>query len=333
MEPIKIIVKDSSAVVFNSVDLASGVRGLMCKFSFNAPWKNLIKNVTFRAGTQTKTILNIKDNEVEVPINILEEVGSLLEVGIEGFSTSGRLIITTLYATIGRIKQGAEVDDIEDVPEVWQQIYELAEEAKALALQANGIGSTYELVNAPKGSLFSIKEDELRIMCPYDTEWVFQQPGNGANKNNYYIGLKIFAPNNSIYSFKESLDEEIIDDTMYYFENNDFAGIDENDRKFSLVWLPVAQFNENTQIWNYYGKLSSKEKYIGWYYTVEWYNANGLKVASNSIRINLSNENCHTNNKPYYMGQININQLTQTANDVLILYGGSATENIQLKEE
>lgn len=332
MEPINIIVQDSSATVFNSVDLVSGVRGLMCKFSFNTPWKNLIKNVTFKTKTQTRTIIDIRDNQVAVPTSILDEVGSLLEVGIEGFTTSGQLKIATFYAVIGRIRQGAETDDVEDVPEVWQQIYELAEEAKTLALQANGLGTSYELVSAPKGTLFSIKEDELRIMCPKDTKWTFQQSGEGADKNCYYIGIKIFAPSSSIYGFKEDLSEIIMDDTMYYFENNDFAGIDDYGRKYSLVWLPVARFDESTQTWSYYGATSSTKKYTGWYYSVEWYNAQEFKVSTHSIRINLSNEECHNNIEPYYMGQININKLVSDDNDCLILYGGSATDNISLKE-
>jgi hypothetical protein len=33
---------------------------------------------------------------------------------------------------------------------------------------------------------------------------------------------------------------------MHYFENNSFAGIEENGRKFSIIWLPVALYNEET---------------------------------------------------------------------------------------
>ena len=45
--------------------------------------------------------------------------------------------------------------------------------------------------------------------------------------------------------------------------------------------------------------------YIGWYYSVEWYDADGVIIASDCIRINLSNEECHSDIKPYYWNEIN----------------------------
>lgn len=186
----------------------------------------------------------------------------------------------------------------------------------------------YEVFSMPKDTLVSIKESEIRIMCPKDTNWDFQSSGEEADKNSYYIGLKIYAPNDSIHSFKEDLNKIIQDQTMYYFENNEFAGIDDQGRKFSIVWLPVAHYNVEKKEWEYYGKNSSEEKYIGWYYSVEWYNAEGLNIATNSIRINLSNENCHNNIEPYYMGAINVNKLVQNQGEFLTIYGGSASDNI-----
>lgn len=187
---------------------------------------------------------------------------------------------------------------------------------------------TYEVFSKPEKTLVSIQEDEIRIMCANDTSWSLQSSGAGADPNSYYIGLKIYAPSSDIYSFKEDLNEIILDPQMYYFTDNNFAGIDENGRKYSIVWLPVAKYDAASDSWTYYGEKSSNKKYIGWNYCVEWYNENGLLVASNSIRINLSNETCHYINEPYYMASINVNKLTQDSGDVLVLYGGSATDNI-----
>jgi hypothetical protein len=119
---------------------------------------------------------------------------------------------------------------------------------------------------------------------------------------------------------------------MYYFEENEFAGIDENGRKFSIIWLPVASYDENMDSWIYFGDKSTLKKFFGWDYVVDWYDNNETRVATDSIRINLSNENCHYINEPYYMSSINVNKLIQDENSVLVLYGGSATDNI-LKEE
>jgi phosphoribosylamine-glycine ligase len=67
----------------------------------------------------------------------------------------------------------------------------------------------YEVFSKPEGTLVSLKQDEIRVMCPKDTAWVKQ--ANGADANKYYIGLKIYAPNDKIHSFKEDI-KEFIDD-------------------------------------------------------------------------------------------------------------------------
>lgn len=184
----------------------------------------------------------------------------------------------------------------------------------------------YDITAAPDGTLVdNSREKELRVMCPADTQWKTQESGEGADSTLYYIGFRAFAPTEEVVSFKEDLQQSIGDDTMYYFENNDFAGIDEYGRKYSIVWLPVAQYNATSDSWFYYGASSSAGRYIGWYYSVEWYDVKGALIGADTIRINLSNEKCHTWIEPYYMGQINVNRLVQTDTDTVVLFGGTAT--------
>lgn len=162
----------------------------------------------------------------------------------------------------------------------------------------------YEISSKPVGTLVDYREKEIRVMCPVDTTWTLQNSGEGADASVYYIGFKAYAPNDSVVSFKEDLAEVIADDTMYYFEGNDFAGIDAYGRKYSIVWLPVARYSESTKTWSYYGVNSSSSRYIGWYYSVEWYDAGGKVISSDTIRINLSNESCHNAVEPYFMGSV-----------------------------
>lgn len=159
------------------------------------------------------------------------------------------------------------------------------------------VARKYEISSAPNGTLIDYREKEIRVMCPADTKWTVQNSGAGADSNLYYIGFKAYAPDGAV-SFKEDLSEIITDSTMYYFEGNDFAGVDEHSRRFSIVWLPVAKNVDGA--WTYYGETSTKAKYVGWYYTVEWYDANAKLINSETIRLNLSNENCHNNIKSFY---------------------------------
>lgn len=158
----------------------------------------------------------------------------------------------------------------------------------------------YEITDTPEGTLVDYRDKEIRVMCPADTQWVKQNVGPTGNANMYYMGFKAYAPDNAV-SFKEDDQAEIEDQTMYYFENNDFAGVDKFGRKYSIVWLALAVYDETSDTWSYFGKNSSAEKYIGWYYTVEWYDADGIIIKADQIRINLSNEDCHNKIEPYYM--------------------------------
>lgn len=163
------------------------------------------------------------------------------------------------------------------------------------------LAKKYEISHKPNGTLVNYRDKEIRVMCPEDTQWVLQNSGEGADANTYYIGFRAYAPDVAV-SFKEDLQKTITDETMYYFDGNDFAGVDENGRKYSIVWLPVAKYDGSA--WTYYGANSSEDKYIGWYYSVEWYDANGVLIVSDCIRINLSNEQCHSSIEPYYVGDM-----------------------------
>ena len=157
----------------------------------------------------------------------------------------------------------------------------------------------FEITSIPEGTLVDMRDKEIRVMCPADTKWVKQTVGGTGNANMYYMGFKAYAPAGAV-SFKEG-ERGVIIDEMFDF-NGDFAGTDEYGRNYSICWLALASYDANSDTWTYFGKNSSAEKYIGWDYVVEWYNANGVVIASDCVRINLSNENCHSSTKPYYVG-------------------------------
>lgn len=157
----------------------------------------------------------------------------------------------------------------------------------------------YEITSVPMGTLVDYREKEIRVMCPADTQWVKQSVGETGNPNMYYMGFKAYAPEGAV-GFKEG-DRGVIIDEMFDFNGN-FAGTDEYGRNYSICWLALASYDANSNTWTYFGKNSSAKKYIGWDYVVEWYNADGIVISSDCIRINLSNENCHSSIEPYYVG-------------------------------
>lgn len=159
----------------------------------------------------------------------------------------------------------------------------------------------YEFVNVPAGFSIRYTDTEIRVMAPKDFAWQKQAVGAQGNANMYYLGFRAYAPDNAVY-FKEG-DQGVIEDTIFDF-NDSFAGTDEYGRKYSIVWLAMASYDEASDTWTYFGTQSSTARYVGWTYAVEWYDENHTLITSDVIRINLSNEDCHLAAKPYYMGSV-----------------------------
>lgn len=165
------------------------------------------------------------------------------------------------------------------------------------AIQASVEKTKYEITDVPEGTLVNIDEHEIRIMVPADAVFTKQSVGAGGDANSYYCTLKTYAPDGAtgyIEHLGGQVDEEILTDLK----------TDANGRKYQPSWLPLAKYDEATGTWNYYGKTSSKDRYIGWDYQIDWYDSNGKMIESDSVRISLSNEDCHFVIEPYYVAKI-----------------------------
>lgn len=232
-----------------------------------------------------------QDEYVQV-VDALPEIGEegvIYVFGEEGYVWSGTEFVS-LSKSVDLSALEAEIATKADADEVDAKINKAALE-----------DVDYEIFSKPEGTIVDYREKEIRIMCPSDTQWELQNVGANGDPNRYYVGFKAYAPNDDVVSFKEDLAKTISDETMYLFENNEFAGIDEFGRKYSIVWLPAASYDSAVQTWAYFGANSTADKYTGWYYSVEWYDANNEIIASDCIRINLSNEECHTSIEPFYV--------------------------------
>jgi hypothetical protein len=156
----------------------------------------------------------------------------------------------------------------------------------------------YEIVDVPNGTLVDHFDKEIRVMCPANTVFTKQSVGANGDANCYYATFKTYAPNDEVVGYIEHLngqtDAEILTDLK----------TDEYGRKYQPTWLALARYDETTDVWTYYGAKSNKGHYIGYDYQIDWYNVNGVMISSDSIRINLSNEDCHFINEPYYVGGI-----------------------------
>lgn len=159
------------------------------------------------------------------------------------------------------------------------------------------VAHKFDISGTPVGTLVNYGEREIRIMCPVDTEFKKQSVGTGGDANTYYMTLRCYAPNDKAVGYIEHLGDQADAEILTKIS------VDEYGRRYQSTWLGMAKYDEATDTWTYYGSKSVENKYIGWDYRIDWFDANNIMIASDSVRINLSNESCHNINKPYYMAQ------------------------------
>lgn len=156
----------------------------------------------------------------------------------------------------------------------------------------------YEFDDVPTGTLIDYGENEIRIMCPANSEWHLQNVGIGGDPNTYYATFKTYVPNDDVAGYIEHLNGQSDAEILTEFSTDKYG------RRYQPTWFGLAIYDSAADSWTYYGSLSSKDRYIGWDYQIDWYNADGVMIDSDCIRINLSNEDCHSTVEPYYVGKI-----------------------------
>lgn len=253
-------------------------------------------------------ILFLKDKNGKPYVGWIDKSGNkvIVDDSVEFERIESELLTKVTASDVQDMIVG-KVDSVEVDTRINQAMTDSVANAKAYtdgkveSAVAEHLQKKYEISNTPVGTLVNYGEKEIRVMCPESTVWTKQAVGATGNANMYYMAFKAYAPEGAV-SFKEG-DRGTIVDEMFTFED-EFAGVDEYGRKYSICWLALASYDEASDTWSYFGKNSSANKYIGWTYVVEWYDKDGIVIASDCIRINLSNEQCHTTIEPYYMSDI-----------------------------
>lgn len=156
----------------------------------------------------------------------------------------------------------------------------------------------YEFTDVPVGTLVDYREDEIRVMVPKSAVFTKQNVGVGGDANSYYATFKTYVPNDDVVGYIEHLGDQVDSEVLTDLKTDKYG------RRYQPTWLALAKYDATTGTWTYYGNSSSANKYIGYDYQIDWYNADGVMIASDSIRINLSNEDCHSVTEPYYVGKM-----------------------------
>jgi hypothetical protein len=140
----------------------------------------------------------------------------------------------------------------------------------------------------------SYRDEEIRVMYSTLTPWAPQDEAE--DPNTVTMALRAYAPADAT-GYRIALKDEITEGEVTAFGGPDSLG-----RNYVETRLPVATYNAGDSAWTYLGSSSTAGKYVGWYVTVEWYNAGNKIIGSETVRVNLATESTFNSNIPGYMG-------------------------------
>lgn len=124
MTKLNLMLTGAQAAVRTEGLLTSGMVGVPVELEFDEDWNFLTKNVIFQAGGVTACRVDV-GTRTTVPSQVLEKKNCTLYIGACGVNANGTLVIPTIWAEVGVILPGADLQGEESgdpaLP-AWQQI-------------------------------------------------------------------------------------------------------------------------------------------------------------------------------------------------------------------
>lgn len=138
MTSIRLTVNGANASAMVTGKLTSGMVGIPVTIEYDRAWDGLTKNLICRCtqagsgGGESRAILNV--GESATVAHEVMQANTLLYLGVEGFSSDGKLVIPTVWAICASIDPGANTcEDPTADPElsVWNQLQTELEQIKS----------------------------------------------------------------------------------------------------------------------------------------------------------------------------------------------------------
>ncbi len=132
---IRVSVSRADATVTETETLTAGRVGLECGFAFSTEWDGLLKIAVFE-GAETIEVALGRATVAVVPPECMATPGYALRVGVYGLSPANAIVIPTVWAKAGKIKDSAAPDDesfAPATPELVAQILGASQDAIEIA--------------------------------------------------------------------------------------------------------------------------------------------------------------------------------------------------------
>ncbi|MCI8818275.1 MAG: tail fiber protein [Oscillibacter sp.] len=107
------------------------------RFTFSEHWEGLTRTAVFRAAEARVSVLLGPEGTCNVPWEVLQKPGCVLEAGVYGTDDAGEMVLPTVWVNLGTILEGVTPGEvIPPTPELWEQA--LARKGDALGYTEDG---------------------------------------------------------------------------------------------------------------------------------------------------------------------------------------------------
>jgi hypothetical protein len=261
--------------------------------------KVVVSNDEELAELESQIATKVSAEEVDAKINttVTDKVNTIVTEKVDAAVTEEvKEVMAEKVDTVINEKVDTVVNEKVETLVTEKVTEQVTEKVETTVVKAMAKTNKYEILNVPKGTLVDYSDKEIRIFCPETTVWEKQTVGATGDPNCYYATLRTYISNDDAVGYIEHLgaqvDKEILTDIK----------TDGDGRRYQDSWIALARYDGAADTWTYYGATSTNEKYIGWDYQLDLFDADGAMIGVDSVRIGLANEGCYFVNVPYYVG-------------------------------
>lgn len=166
---ISIFISKALGYVTDNETLTSGMVGAKVQLDFGEEWSGLQKTAIFKAGDVSRAVVQSEwdGNVCSIPHEVLRRAGEALLIGLYGVNDNQKIVIPTVWVSIGAIRCGvdpsADASTSETLP-VWAQIQATADSAKEAAEKAKELAESGMLISCTYNS----EADNYTVNKPFD---------------------------------------------------------------------------------------------------------------------------------------------------------------------
>ena len=163
-----VCVSGATAVAIDLKPIPRGITGAVVELRYDdSIWAGLRKKVAFRGSAETEDLCD--KNTVTFPAEVAQKKNARVSVGITGVSEDGTVIIPTLWADLGSVRDSAYGNypaPGEPVPPVWAQLLTMIGDLKNLDTEAkdnlvNAINEAMTKGGSGGSGVYTLAEGEL----------------------------------------------------------------------------------------------------------------------------------------------------------------------------